>query len=518
MSSQTCPDIETYVIDNDRTLFSRLAHTYESAVVYLLAQREVQGITPTTLRAFQESYASTAFRCRFPHCERLSSGFATAQLRLEHETAHVQRVYCQTVSCQYHRIGFVKRSALSAHMRKHHGQSNVLLIPAKIRRITHAESKPEEPRQSSQGPSMDLPQADRIAAAEQLLRTSPGIIRYMDSERFPPDVLNAQIRQNLPPGVMSWAQLKAWAQGNPTQAPGLDTQRITMLQVLHHQDREREQQKSGGGEGIQAPPNAQEPPTRQTYRHDQRVINQFAKKLMDTAKPEIMQKFKSDVDQWPEDKKQQLLAQGIQPLFLRFRQQADMLYKKEALNKPAAVNTGAQINTPQQIASNDTSGEGLNSDVIAEPQVEPTSLAPSEAYGQGQANETANEFSYSHRRTPSETYPDISDTTPPAEDRGMFSHQYTRQLSSSPPPFSVAAYPAPDAVAYSMPYSTSPYANAPSPFRRGSPYLSMQAPTGEDQPAPLSSIPANGNADGNVNVLDDPCPYTYADATVAQYL
>ena len=54
MSSQTCPDIETYVIDNDRTLFSRLAHTYESAVVYLLAQREVQGITPTTLRAFQE--------------------------------------------------------------------------------------------------------------------------------------------------------------------------------------------------------------------------------------------------------------------------------------------------------------------------------------------------------------------------------------------------------------------------------------------------------------------------------
>jgi len=47
----------------------------------------------------------------------------------------------------------------------------------------------------------------------------------------------------------------------------------------------------------------------------------------------------------------------------------------------------------------------------------------------------------------------------------MFSHQYTRQLSTTPPPFSVAsyssAYPAPDAVAYSMPYSTSPYHTIP---------------------------------------------------------
>ena len=142
----------TYVLNNARTLFSRLAHVYESAVVYLLAQHEVQGIAPATLRAFQESYASTAFRCRFPHCERLSSGFATAQLRIEHETIHVQRVYCQTVSCQYNRIGFGKRTALNAHTRKHHGQSSILLIPAKVRRTTDAESKLEERHQDSQYP------------------------------------------------------------------------------------------------------------------------------------------------------------------------------------------------------------------------------------------------------------------------------------------------------------------------------------------------------------------------------
>jgi len=128
------PDIVTYVLNNDRTLFSRLANVYESAVVYLLAQHEVQGIAPATLRAFQESYASTAFRCRFPNCERLSQGFATEQLRLEHENVHIQRVYCQTASCPYYRIGFGKTAALKAHKRKHHGQSNVLLIPAKVRR------------------------------------------------------------------------------------------------------------------------------------------------------------------------------------------------------------------------------------------------------------------------------------------------------------------------------------------------------------------------------------------------
>ena len=136
-------DIDAYVIDNDRTLFSLLAHKYESAIVHLLAQHEIAGIAPTTLRAFQQSYVSTAFRCRFPHCDRLSLGFATVELRLEHEAVHIRRVYCQTESCQYSRIGFAKRSALNGHTRKHHGQSNILLIPAKMRRTTNTGAEVE---------------------------------------------------------------------------------------------------------------------------------------------------------------------------------------------------------------------------------------------------------------------------------------------------------------------------------------------------------------------------------------
>ncbi|KAH7085093.1 hypothetical protein BKA63DRAFT_10537 [Paraphoma chrysanthemicola] len=146
-------DIQKFNIENDRTLFSKLASKYESCVVHLLAQHEVNGVAATTLRTFQASYASTAFRCRYPHCDRLSLGFASAELRLQHETLHMQRVYCQTVSCQYNRIGFAKRSALNAHTRKHHSLSAILHIPAKIRRApdaTEEESVNVLPQQAMQ--------------------------------------------------------------------------------------------------------------------------------------------------------------------------------------------------------------------------------------------------------------------------------------------------------------------------------------------------------------------------------
>ncbi|KAL1792123.1 hypothetical protein ACET3X_009874 [Alternaria dauci] len=97
------------------------------------------------------------------------------------------------------------------------------------------------------------------------------------------------------------------------------------------------------------------------------------------------------------------------------------------------------------------------------------------------------------QRSPRQEFPSPSSsessyTTPPAEDR-MFSHQYTRQLSTSPPPFSVAsyssAYPAPDAVAYSMPYSTSPYHTIPTT-------LTPEMPSYTYLPPPHSSSYSTG--------------------------
>ncbi|KAI4645602.1 uncharacterized protein J4E79_010780 [Alternaria viburni] len=290
-------EIESYVINNDRTLFSRLAHVYESAVVHLLAQREVQGVAPATLRAFQESYASTAFRCRFPH--------------------------------------------------------------SKVRRMTHAEPRPEEHQQDSPGPSIPPKYTKRFADANRFLSANPGVIHATDVKPFPPDVLNAQIVQNLPHDVKTWKQLKDWTQQNPSLTPDIDTQKLMLLQILHFLDMVR-QQKIGGVEGTHIPSNAQETPTPQQNRQDQVIINQFAKKLMDTAKPEVIQKFETDVGRWPDDKKQQLLDQGINPLFFRFRQHAEMIYKRGGPHKAGAVNTGAQNDILHQVASNDSSSQGLN--------------------------------------------------------------------------------------------------------------------------------------------------------------
>ena len=58
------------------------------------------------------------------------------------------------------------------------------------------------------------------------------------------------------------------------------------------------------------------------------------------------------------------------------------------------------------------------------------------------------------------------------DDRGMFSHQYTRQLSTSPPPFSYSGYPS-ETVTYA-PYSHSTYgtiSSAPSDLPIFTPYL-----------------------------------------------
>jgi hypothetical protein len=229
---------------------------YENAVVHLLACEEVEGISPATLRIFQESYASTAFRCRFPNCDRLSIGFATAELRLEHETVHLQRVYCQTPSCWYNRIGFANRSALAAHTRKHHGQSNMPSIPAKIRRTSDAKERTGAKPSLSQDsqalspeltypPHLDLQPvsqeqrviaARRVAAARQLLQQSPDMINATDSSAFPPTVLHPQIRANVPLDIKSWGQLKQWAVWNPVLTPGLNMDKLILLQALCYED------------------------------------------------------------------------------------------------------------------------------------------------------------------------------------------------------------------------------------------------------------------------------------------
>ncbi|KAF2266980.1 hypothetical protein CC78DRAFT_531074 [Lojkania enalia] len=80
---------------------------------------------------------------------------------------------------------------------------------------------------------------------------------------------------------------------------------------------------------------------------------------------------------------------------------------------------------------------------------------------------------------------------PPPEERGMFSHQYTRQLSTSPPPFSYSTYPAPDAAAYTVPYTATqaPYHSIPTTTTPEMPiYTPYLPPLSSAYPTTLPSL------------------------------
>jgi hypothetical protein len=123
------------MLRSDQTQFSRLATDFRKAVFHLLSQHEVTGISKVALDAFHDSYASTAFCCRYPHCYRSSAGFASLHLRTQHEVTHLERVYCSDEACRYSQIGFTERRALKSHTRKFHDETTVPPIPPKVQRL-----------------------------------------------------------------------------------------------------------------------------------------------------------------------------------------------------------------------------------------------------------------------------------------------------------------------------------------------------------------------------------------------
>jgi hypothetical protein len=79
-------------------------------------------------------------------------------------------------------------------------------------------------------------------------------------------------------------------------------------------------------------PNLQ-PNQSQTNPQQHQLINQWAKKLMETCNDEVRLKFEADVQAWPAERKQHLLSQRIDPLFVRFRQHAEMMFRSGRLNQ-----------------------------------------------------------------------------------------------------------------------------------------------------------------------------------------
>lgn len=127
-------DAEIYALDHDRTIFSRLTKTFNDFVLRLLAEEDIPGVNKDKLAAFKRSYASSAFRCRYSSCPNATVGFASDQLRAQHEALHLRRQFCKTPSCSWSRIGFQNRKGLEAHMRSVHNEKTTVSIPPKVRR------------------------------------------------------------------------------------------------------------------------------------------------------------------------------------------------------------------------------------------------------------------------------------------------------------------------------------------------------------------------------------------------
>jgi hypothetical protein len=235
-------EAESFTAQNDKTLFSRIAITLDSAVEHLLLHDQVEGVPQDLHESFRVSHVSTAYRCRYPHCPKASAGFASESARSQHEKCHFHRLYCNYEGCSYSRIGFDKHSSLVSHKQRYHTAKASLMTPPRIR---SGGSSSSEDR--------------KLAAPENISSTTLQVPQQQDMQQLLP-------------------------------------------------------RSSVQGEG--------------------QFINQLAKKLMDTGKPEYRTKFQSEVNAWPDQMKQQLIQKGFDPLFFRFREHAEMLYRSGRVQMP----------------------------------------------------------------------------------------------------------------------------------------------------------------------------------------
>lgn len=106
------------------------------------------------------------------------------------------------------------------------------------------------------------------------------------------------------------------------------------------------------------------------------MLNEVARKLMESCKPEVRAKFAQDAALWPEQRKAAIMQSGMDPIFYRFRQHAEMLYRKGALTQPGGMNgnqmqAGAPNGMPNQTGANQRQpNQDFDMNAIANQQME----------------------------------------------------------------------------------------------------------------------------------------------------
>ena len=112
--------------------------SYQETVRFLLKQDHYPGISAEDLASFKRQFQSSAFTCRLSFCPRATIGFASDDLRQQHEIGHTKLSLCTIPTCKY--PPFISLQALNNHIEKHHSHK---LVRRSIRRVGHISNQPQ---------------------------------------------------------------------------------------------------------------------------------------------------------------------------------------------------------------------------------------------------------------------------------------------------------------------------------------------------------------------------------------
>ncbi|ORY13017.1 hypothetical protein BCR34DRAFT_277235 [Clohesyomyces aquaticus] len=114
------------------TPFANMHCKYNRHVHTLLSVQTFPGLTDAQLSIFKSTYGPFALICRYPGCTSPVTGFATVDIRNEHERSHTPQLKCTYPSCNYN-LSFGSVESLKRHVRENH-VAPMPRIPKAIRR------------------------------------------------------------------------------------------------------------------------------------------------------------------------------------------------------------------------------------------------------------------------------------------------------------------------------------------------------------------------------------------------
>jgi hypothetical protein len=204
----------------DPTHFSAVRHYYQQTVEFLLDDRALINfpeINKTDVHTFRDTYSTSAFVCRYPHCVFSTDGFQSPSQRAKHESQHQRRFRCAHPSCVNFTTGFVTQNLLKRHNERYHPASaecpslvESLATAVEITRQRNTSPvTPTEQYATLQVNRMDIGSLQPSALQQNQVKSPvQQIAAFAPQDRLnstTPTTFDMQDRRNLQPTVSYWS-------------------------------------------------------------------------------------------------------------------------------------------------------------------------------------------------------------------------------------------------------------------------------------------------------------------------